>query len=177
MKKGLALMLALIMALSLCACGGTKESTPGGSAQNAEETKTQSTEFSWEEVCAVVSVNELLPYLEDTLRDPDSLDILSIEVVEDEEFSDHYVKIEYNAANGMGGKEREDAYFKVSGVSLSDNPINNPMGAEYGFGDISDDYYDAVNSNMEVIEVDVDKVMNHLDMDVTEVLEHAEWGW
>jgi hypothetical protein len=160
MKRLLALVLALVMALSLCACGGSGEESSG-----AEDTTSGVEDFSLQELSALVGLRRLMDYWDDNLKNPSSLEILSIESVQtdDEAFA---LKIDYNAENSFGGKVRDTVYlttarFSVECPLLTDDPVSRQMATS----DVYAAYTGAVESGKEVVELDVDLILENIDVD------------
>ena len=69
-----------------------------------------------EELKAIIATKALVEYADDTLRDPDSLSVLEITVVSSTPDGYHWVKIEYNANNGMGGKIEINFFLKLNKI-------------------------------------------------------------
>lgn len=111
MKKVLALLLAMVLVLSLAACGG-------GSSSNGEsssvESQVETTEAITEappsdaELCAEYAVEKL----KDILKNPSSLVVNKLHAVQDG--SDYVFEIDYTAENGFGGSNRDTFYVSVS---------------------------------------------------------------
>ncbi len=98
MKRTLTLFLALLMILSLCACGG------------GEETEKELSEDEWAAVWATFYVRD---YLLDVLKKPSSLEINSIRGSDLQEDDCYYFEIDYTAENGFGGAARDQLYIAI----------------------------------------------------------------
>lgn len=160
MKKMIALILVLVMSISLIACSNNSEVAP--SEENQQE-------FTIEELKAITAVKAATDYFYDNLKDPESASILKLTVVAEpgEPQGYHMVKIEFNAANSMGGKERDELYIETNRGGLGDNSeyfSDNDAERILDQGDNARKYNECTNEGMEEIEVDVDTVMNHLDL-------------
>ena len=95
MKKALSLILALVICLSLCACGET----------NTEPTAYTPSEI---ELCAEHAVESL----KNVLKNPNSLAINKLSGVEAEE--GYIFSIDYSAENSFGGTNRNTMYMHVT---------------------------------------------------------------
>lgn len=160
MKRLTALILALIMTSSLCACSG-------GVGNNS---------LSVEELKGIIAVKPVLNHLNDTLRDPESASILGVTVVNvpGDPQGYHMVKVEYNAANGMGGKERDTFYIETNRGGLGDNLeyfSDNYAERIVKQGNNFSKYNECIDGGMDEIEVDVDTVMNNLDLTEDELVD------
>lgn len=166
MKKLTALLLALVMMLSLCACG-QGNNTAADPADESSETEVGQ-ELTLEELKSIMALQRVLSYLDDTLRDPDSVSILGITAVSLPINPKGYyvVKIEYNAANGMGGKDRDEFYIELKRVDLGDNSeyFGNEAERNIRSGNNRKKYNDSINEGGEEIEVDVNTVLENIDL-------------
>lgn len=183
MKKVLSLLLALAMLFSLCACG-QDNNTMTTPANDSSETETESEaptepELTIEELKAIIATKALVEYADDTLRDPDSLSVLEITVVSSTPDGYHWVKIEYNANNGMGGKNRDKFYIETNGGAVTGSSeeeyfSDNDAVRMFRKGTNQGKYNEIVNGGAEEVEVDVDTVMNSLDL-TDEELKNMIW--
>lgn len=103
MKKLIALLLAVILAISLCACGGGNET---------KETTEEPTESASSAIvsCAGYAVEKL----KSVLKNPNSLIINNLYAVDAE---DCYIfAIDYSAENGFGGMNRDYLFLSVNEI-------------------------------------------------------------
>ena len=159
MKRMVAWILALLMVFSLCACGASDngyEASDNGAANN----------LTMEELKSIIAVKYVVEYLEDTLSDPESLSILGITVVKEPDMNYHIVRIDYNADNETGGKDRNEFYIETNNGGLGDNTEYFGTEAEQVIrrGNNAAKYDAYINDGMEEVEVDVDTVMAHLNL-------------
>lgn len=177
MKKILLLCTTLIFSSFLSACGISKSVKETVEETIAEETTEAIPEFTFEEVAAIEALNAYLPYLEENLIDPSSLKINSISVVTDPENDRaHHVRIDYNANNRMGGSNRHKVYLLVQGVSVKTDSFAEAMGGDpYKNGSAGLFGYDGERLKLEIVDIDVDKVMDNLEIDTYEVMEKLGW--
>ena len=163
MKRMTAWILALIMTFTLCACGASGNGSAAGSgAEN---------DLTMEELKSIIAVKYVVGYLEDTLSDPESLSILGITVVKEPDINYHIVRIDYNADNETGGKDRAGFYIETNNGGLGDNTEYFGSEAEQIIrrGNNAEKYHAYIDDGMEETEVDVDTVMAHLDLTEDEV--------
>lgn len=162
MKKALSLFLALVMCLSLAACGQ-------GSSEQTEEQTEQA--LTLEELKAIIAINKVVyPYLNETLRNPESLSILGITVVDmpNEPDGYHMVKVEYNAENGMGGKNRDEMYVETNAGGASKNQnleylSDNDAERMWESGDNLKLYNESINAGGKEVDINIDTVLSNLD--------------
>lgn len=79
-----------------------------------------------EEFKAVEALSKVaLPYLEEALADPDSLDILAIKIAAapDKPEGCHMVKIEYSSVNDMGEREKDALYIETEKDRIFGNEV------------------------------------------------------
>lgn len=156
MKKYLAAFLALVMAVCICGCGGETDGATDG---------TEKTELTLQEVSGIVAIERLTDYMDDTLADPDSFEILSMTSVNcyDSTFA---LKVDYSVANRMGGKDRDTAYLRTAGILMCECSLfeENPVLAGVTLENIANAYKTAVTEGTEEVELDVDKLMDNLDL-------------
>ena len=164
MKKLTSLILAVMLAVSLCACGNTSASATGSSGDNTSEG--QADELTLQEVSGIVAVERLTDYMNDTLANPDSFEILSMESVECRSGT-FAIKLEYSAENRMGGKDRDTVYLKTSGILLCACSLfeDNPISASSTLTSIVESYNEAIEEGVEVVELDVDKILKNVGLD------------
>ena len=116
MKKLLALMLAAALALSLVACGGGgvgDTNTPSGGEDASQEEDVQLSELA---LAAIFATRQAKEYLDDNLKNPQSLVINSIKGGVREDLN-YIFEIDYNAENSFGGSVRDQMYIGVAGNS------------------------------------------------------------
>lgn len=165
MKRLIALLLTLIMALSLCACGGNDSQNTLNSSSETDSNSSENN-LTLEELKSIIAVKRVMEYLNDTLRDPNSVSILEISAVKDPDSDYHIVRIDYNADNGMGGKNRDDFYIETSNGGLGDNTeyFGNDAEKNLRRGNNKTLYDKYISEGMEEVEIDIDTVMNNLDL-------------
>lgn len=143
MKRILALFLALLMALSLCACGG------------GEETEKELSEDEWAAVWATFYVRD---YLLDVLKKPSSLEINSIRGSDLQENNCYYFEIDYTAENGFGGAVRDHLYIAIeegasaekgSCISIGSSTFDGVENQKY-----TKSFYDEITSKKHSYDVD-----------------------
>lgn len=102
MKKVLALMLAIVVVLSLAACGG---------GEKKEDTATEApteTPISDAELCAEYAVGKI----KDALKNPSSMIVNHLTAID---YEDGYIfAVDYTGENGFGGSSRDTTYIQVS---------------------------------------------------------------
>lgn len=104
MKRTLALFLALLMALSLAACGGET-----GNVAEPTEAPAESP-YADMESCAEYAIEQL----KSVLKNPSSLIVNNLYAVEAD---DCYIfDIDYSAQNGLGGMNRDEFFLAVRSV-------------------------------------------------------------
>lgn len=157
MKKVLALLLALVMILSLCACGGT--SAKDGASES---------EFSSDEWAAVWATIYVRNYLLDVLKKPSSLEINSIKGAKgsaNELDGAYFFEIDYSAENGFGGTNREQLYIAINEGASAEGGSNSSIGSSTFDGAenqrYTKDYYDGITGkksyNVEAILKEAEK--------------------
>lgn len=162
MKKLILLLLTLVMTISLCACGNSNNSS-----ENTEET-IKETELTVEELKAIIALKKANDYFYDMLEDPESLSILGLTVVADSEVEGyHMVKIEFSAANKVGGRVRDEIYIFTNRDEVTINTeyfSDNLIEREASKGENKEEYNKFVDDGMDEVKVDVDKVIDNLDL-------------
>ena len=106
MKKAISLLLALVMCLSLCACGGSND------ALNTPETTEAPTTVPTEPPITreVLGLEVCIDFLKDHLKNPNSLEVLEVRYVLTSTVDIHY-EIDYTAENSFGGADRDTIYM------------------------------------------------------------------
>ena len=181
MKRKTAWLLALVLAVSLCACGQEESAEPESaqpeviepSADEMLEADDAQT-LTLEELKAIIAVNQVvLPYLDGVLDDPESLSILEIDVVSvpGEPQGYHMVRVDYNAANSTGGRDRDELYVETSRGGTGDNSeyLGDTATQTIRRGNNRDRYDECVAEGVEEVSVDVDTVMRNLELSEDEL--------
>lgn len=151
MKRALTLFLALLMVLSLCACGGTPT--------NDEPTDPEFSADEWAAVWATIYVRN---YLLDVLKKPSSLEINSIKGAKGSQ-SDlngaYFFEIDYSAENGFGGTNREQLYIAIEEGASAEGGSNLAVGSSTFSGSENQKYtknfYDGITTKKKSYDVDI----------------------
>jgi hypothetical protein len=123
MKKVISLLLALVMCLSLCACGGG----------NSDTTETTEPITAREVEALAFAVN----YIKRFLKDPNSMEIHNVRYANDQESMPafYYFEIDYTSDNSFGGAVRDTIYISVfvpvNGAEIGNDKIFTDR-VEYG---------------------------------------------
>ena len=104
MKKGLFLILALVVCLSLCACDG------GNGAPETTTVQTEQTEPKTTEKAVVEMAEDAISYLKEQLVYPESFELKSVSYVK--KIDEVIFKIVFSAKNSYGGEIDTAAYFE-----------------------------------------------------------------
>ena len=100
MKRFLSIFTALLLCLTLCACGESQPEVP---------------ELSEEVSAAVYATWQMKDHLEQSLKNPDSLQINALQGGQGSD-GDYIFALDYSAQNGFGGMNRERLYLAVTVV-------------------------------------------------------------
>ena len=103
MKKTISLLLALVMCLSLCACGGSNDVPETTEAPTTIPTEPPVTR-------EIIGLEVCIDFLKDFLKNPNSLEVLEVRYVLTSTIKIHY-EIEYTAENSFGGADRDTIYM------------------------------------------------------------------
>ena len=106
MKKIISLLLALVMCLSLCACGGGNDTSNAPDTTEAPTTAPTAPPISRE----ALGLEACIDFLKDHLKNPNSLEVLEVRYVLTRTVDIHY-EIEYTAENSFGGADRDTIYM------------------------------------------------------------------
>lgn len=157
MKKIISLLLALVMCLSLCACGGGNNSTTEEPTQTpTEEELRLATENDAEEDIVLTNAAYAVAYLGSFLKNPHSMEVYSIKTKT--VAGSYFYVINYSAENNVGGRIEDTCCIRYSQNKVG---VLSTNGAGLSFEDASEEAKELYDKfvGAEETKLDVDTVM------------------
>ena len=154
MKKFIALLLAAIMCLSICACGGNN-TAPETEAPTEAELRLATTDDTEEEI-VLTNAAYAVSYLSSFLKNPHSIEVYSIKSKTTS--GSYFYVINYSAENNVGGRIEDTCCIRYSQNKIG---VLSTNGAGMSFEDASEDALELYNKfvGAEETKLDVDTVM------------------
>lgn len=191
MKRKCLIAVIGAMSILLAACGssgGNDKQDSGGTVENhyfvdgkelseeeykeyLDEKEKQKEELNREltedEKAAIYTIQQL----RDSLKNPHSMKLYSIKYKKGSENSRYILfSVEYSAENNVGGTVEDTLYYQFDNEIYSDNSEKALSARMFGCKEVEFNKY--FKSKYEEIEIDVDRVLNNIDIDVLEDTEN-----